>query len=115
MSEFLAFFSQLAGLVPVVGVFASLISYVVDTAKRLGLPDGYAPAVSGGLNLVAYALVFFASDTTKAQFPGVVAGVLAVAPYIVALVGSLIASSAFHDALTKVGIGFSHTEVPAGG
>jgi hypothetical protein len=109
MSTFLAFFSSLAGLVPVVAVFAPLFAYVTDTAKRLGLPDGAAPIVSGILNLAGYALVFFSSDATKAQFPSVVAGILAIAPYLVALVAGLLATPLAHNALLAAGHGVSNT------
>lgn len=108
MDQFIVFFSTLAGFVPVVVAFAPLVSYLVDAAKRIGLPDGYAPVLSGVLNLAAWVLVFFSSDEQIAQFPNVVAGVLAVAPYVVALVASLLATPLVHDALTDKGFGFSH-------
>lgn len=114
MEQFLAFFVVLAGLVPAVAGAAPVIAFLIDTAKRFGLPDGYAPAVSGALNLAAFALLFFGGDAVKQQFPSVAAGFLAVAPYIVALIGSLVVTVAAHNTLVKTGQGVSNT-AKAGG
>ncbi len=115
MENLVAFLNALAGLVPVVAVFSSLISYIVDALKRTGLvPNDYAPLASGILNLVAYAVVFFATDAQRAEFPALVNAILTVAPFIVALVAGLLATPAVHDALIKRGIGFSHETAPKG-
>lgn len=108
MDQFIVFFSTLAGFVPVVVAFAPLVSYLVDIAKRIGLPNGYAPVLSGLLNVAAWVLVFFSTDEQIANYPNVVSGILAVAPYIVALVASLLATPLLHDALTAKGFGYSH-------
>ena len=108
MDNLLAFLAALAALVPVVSTVAPLVAFVVDTAKRIGLPNGYAPLVSGLLNLLAFAAMFFLTDAQKAQIPDAVAGILAVAPFVVALLISVLATPVVHDMLTAKGLGFSH-------
>lgn len=114
MDAFLAFVSVLAGLVPAVATFAPLIAYVVDALKRIGLPNGYAPLASGLLNVAAYALVYFATDAQRAEFPNAVAAILAVAPYVVAVLASVLATPAIHDALVARGFGYTHEASPKG-
>jgi hypothetical protein len=108
MDAFVNFFASVAGFVPVVAFGATLIAFIVDTAKRLGLPDGYAPALSGGLNLALYALLYFAGDAHRAQIQDAVAAIYAVTPYVVALLMSALGAVGVHQQLTKIGLGYSH-------
>lgn len=109
MEQFLQFTVHLLGLVPAVALFAPLIALVVDFLKRAGaLPDGYAPLASGVLNLLAYALVWFAGESK--DMTTIVNAVTALAPYIFALFLSLLATARAHKAAVGIGIGYSHAK-----
>ncbi len=112
MEVTVTFFEVLLGLVPVVAFAAPLIAFLVDQAKRAGLPDGFAPLVSGVLNLVFFALLFFLPNEAE-RIEDYTGAVYAFAPYVVALLVALISSSWVHDRLTAVGIGYSHTDAEA--
>lgn len=107
MNEFLSFIATLLGFVPVVAAVAPLVAFLVDTAKRFGLPDGYAPLASGLLNLLVYALFYFV-ELDEAAVQNVVEAILAIAPYIVALLISLFGSAWAHQQLAKIGVGYRH-------
>lgn len=115
MDTFVAFFSQLAALVPTVAFGSALIATLVDIAKRVGLKDGYAPLASAVLNVVLYGVVFFAGDAHLDQVKGVVGGLTLIAPVVLSLFGSLVASAKWHDLLTEIGIGLSLSERGLGG
>jgi hypothetical protein len=108
MALFVGFLSSLLGFVPVVGFGAALIAFVVDTGKRLGLPDGYAPLVSGGLNLALYGLLFLGNDAQDARLQNAVAAINLIAPYVVALFMSVLTTVKAHQHLAAAGIGYSH-------
>jgi hypothetical protein len=109
MDTALNFVGSVLGFVPAVAFGATLIAFLVDTAKRLGLPDGSAPALSGALNLALYALVFFATDAQKATIQDAVTAINLVAPYVTALFFSLLATAKAHHTLAPTGIGYSHS------
>jgi len=106
--EIMEFVNGLLALVPVVAFAAPLIAFVIDTTKRFGLPDGYAPLVSGLLNLALYAVVYFVGEAHADQVQTVVEAVTMLAPVIVALFVSLLGTTGAHKALELIGIGYSH-------
>ena len=63
---FLEFVSEVLGLVPIISFGAPLIAFLVDTLKRFGLKDGFAPLASGLLNAILYTVVWLAGDDNLA-------------------------------------------------
>jgi len=102
------FLNDLLVLVPVIAFAAPLIAFLVDTFKRFGLPDGYAPLISGVLNLGMYAALYFLSDQ-EAEIQTVIEAMYQLAPIILALFVSVLSTKSAHDLLEKVGIGFSYS------
>lgn len=114
MDTLLGFGNSLLALVPVMGFAAPLIAFIVDTAKRAKLPDGYAPLLSGLLNFAVFAVLYFVGEAHRAQVQDVVQLLTQIAPVIVALFISLLGTAKAHDLLSAVGIGFSHADAGAG-
>ena len=108
MGQLADFMSVLLGYVPAVMVAAPLIAFVIDQAKRFGLPDGYAPLVSGLLNLAAYAALYFAGAEHQGDVETVIEAITMIAPIVVALFTSALASNAAHNLLMWAGLGYSH-------
>lgn len=109
MDALLAFLTKLAALVPALAVFAPVFAFVIDLAKRLKLPDGYAPLVQSVLNVAGLAVLYALTDAQRAQLPDAVANFQVIAPYILALFVSVLVTPLAHKALTAVGLGFSHS------
>ena len=111
MDGLLGFILALADLVPVVGFGAGLIAVIVDALKRFGLlPDGFAPLAASLLNVALFAIVYFVGD--QADIEGLVEAITALAPYIIGLLSVALAAPAVHNALERVGVGFSHKSFP---
>lgn len=108
MDALLSFVGNLLGLIPVVAFGAPLVAFLVDLAKRLRLPDGYAPLLSGALNLVLYGVVFFAGDKHLPQVQNVVQAMTLAAPVILSIFVSLLSTAAAHNMLAAIGVGFKH-------
>lgn len=109
MEQFLAFVAVLLALVPVIAFGSPLIAFIVDTLKRIGLPDGFAPLASGLLNLALYAVVFFVGPEHEGEVKNVVDGLLLIAPVVLALFTGVIATVKAHQKLAAAGVGYNHS------
>ena len=108
------FLKGLFALVPVIGFGVPLIAFIVDTAKRFGLQDGWAPLVSGLLNLVLYGIVYFVGQENSDKVETVVNAIYALAPIILGLFINLVLTPKAHTKLAAVGVGYSHSGYPKG-
>jgi hypothetical protein len=111
LDTLLAFLLELCDLIPAVAFGAPFIAFVIDLLKRLpkySLPDGYAPLVSGLLNLALYAALFFFKDKQDA-ITGIVQALNTLAPFILMLFTSTLVTAGAHDKLANRGLGYSYT------
>jgi hypothetical protein len=108
MNTFVSFVDALLDLVPAVAFGAPLIAILVDAAKRVGLPDGYAPLASGLLNLILYGVLFFLKGR-EGEVQTIVEGLTALAPFILSLFVGLLATAGSHKKLLNIGVGYSNT------
>jgi len=86
-----------------VGV-AALIASLINVAKVFGLPDGYAPNLSAGLSLVAFAalvaLKIFAPEIDVTVLDGKAADIAVLVLYILGFVMQLGLPAQFHKWLS---------------
>ena len=109
LDALLGFLVNLSGLVPVVPGGALFFAFVVDQLKRFGVvKDGYAPLVSGALNLALYTILYFASDKQDELVLGIIQALNSLAPFVLALFVSLIGTAIAHDKLSARGLGFNY-------
>ena len=104
-----AFIEHFGALLPVVGFAAPLIALIVDAAKRFRMPSKYAPALSLMLNALVYCALYFANDAQDAQIQSAIEAVYAIAPYVITISISLLATPGAHRLFTWAGIGYSVT------
>lgn len=94
---------------------AALITVIINVLKwRRVIPDGYAPAISGGLNLVVliamYALRIFKPDFIFADLDPIAMEIATVANFILQYFVSIGTSKVAHSGIKDVPIiGFSYT------
>jgi len=108
MDQLSGFTEALLGYVPVVAFGAPLVAFIVDAAKRFGLPDGKAPLVAGLINLALFSVVFFVGKEHEKGVQDAVQALVLVAPAVLALFVQLLATAKAHAELTKIGVGFQH-------
>lgn len=112
-TQLYSFLLEMFDLIPVVAGVSVFISVLIDQLKRLKvLPDGYAPLVSGGLNLVFYIVLYFLSDAQDAQVVGIFGDIATVMPYLVSLFLALGVGDWTHNYFKQKGIGYSYTLQP---
>ena len=104
---FFQFLQVFLGLVAVPAA-APVLAVFIDFLKKVGLPDGFAPLVSGLVNVAVYAILFFAGKENTEMVGSFLDAFVLVAPYIFALFLSLVATAKAHDVLTPMGYGYSH-------
>lgn len=114
MDQFLVFVNVLLGFVPAVAGAAVAISIIVDGLKKLGVvKDGYAPLVSGVLNLIVFTALFFFGDQYGKEVQSVLDGIAIVAPVLVSILIALLSTSKAHDLFNSIGLGYSYSDIKA--
>lgn len=107
----LAFLSSLLSLVPAVALAPPLIAFALDVSKRFGwLKDGYAPLISGAINLALYAALYFAGPDNAAKVANVVTAIVSVGTVILSVLTSSLVTNLWHNGLNWAGMGFSHSK-----
>lgn len=111
VDSLVGFLLELLSYVKVVPIAVPVIALLVDMLKRLpgkyALKDGYAPLVSGLLNLGVYAAYFFLTDKQDAFLDGILNGLTVLGPFILTLFGSVLGTASAHTSLASAGIGYS--------
>jgi len=110
--EFVAFLEAVLDMVPEVAFAAPLIAVLIDQAKRIGLPDGFAPLMSAALNFAFFTVLYFLPES-EADVATLAGAFETLAPFVVSFVLSLLAAAKVHQLTKPIGIGYSHPE-PAG-
>ena len=103
-----AFLDKLLALLPLVVVAAPIIAFFIDLGKRVGLPDGLAPILSGVLNAGVLVVLFVFGDQGVIVIKKVNDLIVVVGPAVTIWVLSVLASPKFHELLKGAGLGFSH-------
>lgn len=112
-TQFYSFLLEMFDLIPIVAGVSVFISVLIDQLKRLKiLPDGYAPLVSGGLNLIFYIVLYFLSDSQDAELIGFFENIAYVMPYLVSIFLSLGIGEWAHRYFKQKGIGYSYSLQP---
>jgi hypothetical protein len=100
-----------------VGV-AALVAALVNVAKVFGLPDGYAPNLSAGLSLVAFAVLvalkMFEPSVDVSALDSKAADVAGLVLYILGFVMQMGLPAQFHKLLSGGGVPVIGTSQPKG-
>jgi hypothetical protein len=108
MDTLLQFLEVLLGFVPEIAAASALIAIIVDTAKRVGLPNGYAPLAAAVLNLVFYGLFWFIGEDGQEEVGAIITSLEVLAPVIVAWLVSMFGANWVHKKAVPAGFGYSH-------
>lgn len=113
LNTLLAFLLTICTLIPAVPAGAPAFAAIIDIWKRLpgrfGLKNGWAPLVSGLLNLALFTALFFLNNEGDKMVESLLGAVTALSPYILMLFVNLLATAGAHDKLVGIGVGKSHS------
>lgn len=110
MEQLIAFMDKFAALLPLLAVAAPLVAFVIDLLKRVKLPDGTAPIVSGVLNAGVLVLLFVYGDEGVTAIKKANDLIVIVGPAITVWVGMVLTAPKWHDLFKAIGLGFSHVK-----